>query len=476
MTPWETVLTHYTFPEKIGNVPFVPEPKQIETINTLADNINSGIWLDMGTGKTFVSTAIALYQRTRGYGRAVVVMPPLLVPQWGRWLKLISPALRVTEYQGAPAKRQGMSLNVDFVLVGVQIFKRDLARFQREFGGTQFVVVIDEATFIANIGTASHDTLFEFSAGMPRMLLTGTPANAPGDTYGLMKFTAPGVYRNKKTFENLHVEERDFYLKPIKWRDLDTLHRNLLTNSCRVLYQDMYGDLETPLYDLIHYNLHDDHQKLYNKLANEELLALEDGGKVDGTTANKLRHALGQIIINYGYFASDPKKSSAALEMIEEKLHALGDGKLVVFAHYRMSVALLVERLAAYGAAGINSEVSAARKDQNVQAFINDPAKRVLVIQYVSGGKGLDGLQHVCHTALCIEPCQQPRDFHQAVARLSRKGQRQRVHVLLPIARRTLQVKAFKNLITNDTLVNQVVRNAVELRHEIFGTTSTGEE
>lgn len=37
------------------------------------------------------------------------------------------------------------------------------------------------------------------------------------------------------------------------------------------------------------------HLKLYRKLAEEELLKLPDGGKIDATQATKLVHALGQI-------------------------------------------------------------------------------------------------------------------------------------------------------------------------------------
>jgi len=469
MTPWETVLDFYRFPERIGAIPFVPEPLQIESINELAEKNEAGIWLDMGTGKTFVSTACALFHRATTGCRCVVIMPPLLIRQWARWLRLISPALDIVEYRGNPKQRKALSLDADFVLVGVQIFKRDYDRFVAYFNGTNYCGIVDEATFVANINSANHEAVFEFLVGRPKFLLTGTPANNPADTYGLMKFTAPGVYRSKKHFENIHVEEFDFYDKPKEWKLLDVMNTNLMINSKRVLYQDMYSDIENPLYDPIQYDLDDDHTKLYRKLATEEMLKLDDGGKIEATSANKLRHALGQIVCNWGHFAGDPSKTSAAVEMIEEKLHALGSAKLVVFAHYKMTVRGLVGKLGKFGAVSVNSEVSEKQKDLNVQRFIDDPTCRVIVIQYVSGGKGLDGLQHACHTVLCIEPCQQPRDFHQAIARVQRRGQRFKVHVMLPVARGTLQVRGFRTLIENDTLINKVVRNAIDLRREIFG-------
>jgi superfamily II DNA/RNA helicase len=231
----------------------------------------------------------------------------------------------------------------------------------------------------------------------------------------------------------------------------------------------MYSDIEEPLMVPIEYDLEPAHYRLYTELAENELLKLPDGGKIEATTANKLRHALGQIIVNWGHFAGDPAKESAPIELVKEKLEELGGKKLVIFADYKLTVRCLVEKLAEHGAVAINSEVSDTQKERNIQRFINDPTCRVIVIQFISGGKGLDGLQHVCHHCLFIEPCQQPRDFWQAVARLKRTGQKNRVMVMLPIANKTVQRRGFKNLLENDTLVNQVVRNKSELRALIYG-------
>lgn len=474
MTPWELVLQHYRFPSEINGRPFNPLPLQIQVINERAPDPNAGFWLDMATGKTFVATACVLYHRIMWGNTAVVIMPPLLVVQWVRWLSLVTDLktgkpLTTTAYKGTPAQRAKLDLDADFVCAGVQIFKKDNRRFTEFFQNRPYSLIIDEATLAANVGSDNHDLLFTFSLAHPVLALTGTPANKPGDAYGLMKFSAPGTYRNKKQFENLHVAERDFFGNPAKWRDLDKLHQNLLINSSRVLYQDMYPASETPHFIPLEYDLEPTHHKLYCRLAEDEILKLPDGGKVDGTTAQRLRHALGQIIINYGHFSGDASDVSAGIEMIEETLSELGNGKLVVFADYRMTVRQIVTRFASVGAVAINSEVSETQKQKNLDKFKSDPGCRLIVIQFISGGKGLDGLQHVSNTCMFIEPCQQPRDFHQAYKRLDRPGQTQRVRVLLPIARGTLQVRAFHNLLYNDGVVNQVVRNVVDLRKEIFG-------
>lgn len=458
------MLAHYRFPDYI-----VPHPLQREVIDDTADLENSGQWLDMGTGKTMCATAIGLYHKLTRGNQVIVIMPPILIRQWGRWLASIKPALSVTEYRGTPTQRAALDLDMDFVLVGIQIFKRDFERFNQHFFAKAYTLVVDEATMVGNIQSENHKKVYDFGIGHAQIMLTGTPMNNVTDAYALMKFSAPGTYRNIRHFENTHVEERDFFNKPTKFCNLDQLADNLMVNSKRVLFEDMFPDTEEPLYIPTHYDLAPAHAKLYRKLAEEELLKLPDGGKIDATSANKLLHALGQIIINLPHFSGDPKDVSQTIDIVEQKLAELGQGKLVVFANYKLTVAHLKERLVKYGAVTINSEVSEKQKDKNLQAFMHDPDCRVLVAQFVSAGKGLDGLQHVCNHAFFVEPCQQPRDFHQAVARLKRLGQKKKVVVMMGIANGTTQVRGFKNLLENDTLVNKVIRNATELRNAIFG-------
>jgi len=396
-------------------------------------------------------------------------MPPILLKQWEKWLLSIKPAPSVVKYQGTPAERAAMSLDADFVLVGVQIFKKEYDRFVEHFEDKEVVVIIDEANMVSNIDTDNHSKLYDFCSGRKKMLLTGTPMNNPEDAYGLLKFVAPDIYRNKAQFLRIHCGAVDYFGRPTSWEKLDLLAENMKVNAKRVLLEDIYDEMPEVTYTPVVYDLDPKHLKLYRKLAEEELLKLPDGGKIDATTASKLLHALGQIVLNYGHFSGDPSLVSKSVDVAEELLAELGDGKLLIFAHYRMSVALLLEKLSAYGAVGVNSEVTAMQKEKNIAKFIEDPACRVLVAQVKSAGFGLDGLQHVASTVLYIEPCTSPRDFHQSVARLVRQGQRRPVSVYMGVASGTLQNRAFNNLMKNDALVNSVIRNSSDLRDLVMG-------
>lgn len=469
MTPFETVLQHYRFPEKIGDNPFVPHPLQIQAINDLAPLPGQGHWHGMGTGKTFIATAVALFHKITWGHSCIVIMPPLLLKQWQRWLKLIEPQLRVTVYAGTPAQRKALSLDADFVLVGVQIFKKERHLFIDHFKGRPFTLIVDEASqSLTSTASKSHQDVYDFHIGHPVLLLTGTPATNPLHAYAMLKFVAPGTYRNKKQFETVHVEERDFFGNPSRFCNLDLLAENLKKNSARILFEDMYKVTDPPMYAPLSYDLATEHYKLYRKLADEELLKLDDG-KIDATDANRLFHALGQIVVNWGHFASNPKLISNALYMVEEKIEELGGGKMLVFCHYRMTAALLQSYFGARCAGVINGDATPKAREKATDRFLDERKAQVLVLQAKSGGFGLDGLQHVCNTAFFIEPTQQPGTFHQAVARLYRTGQRSRVQVYLGIADGTLQNRAFRNLLKNDDVANTVIRNVTDLRAAIFG-------
>lgn len=467
MTPVELVLSHYKLPDRIKEL----HPLQVRAINEQAYLPNSGQWLGTGTGKTLVATMTSLWKKIRYGVPTVIIMPPLLVDQWVAWLEQFQPKLKVVAYQGTPKQREALSFNgSDFVVVGAQIFKKDYDRFMRHFLPLHPNVVVDEATMVCNVGTGTHEAIYDFAIGCNQELLTGTPVNNPMDAYGLLKFTNPGAYRNYKHFENMHVDGRDFFDRPNEFKNLGMLKAALAHNSQTILFSDMYPHMPDPLYIPYEYRLDPKHMKLYTQLAEQQLLVLPDGGKIEATTASKVMHALGQLIVNWGYFSQDDSNVSEAIKHVEQKLNEMGDGKLVVFANYKLSIAAIIKHLGPkYGAVAINSEVTQTQKQRHISSFINDSKCRVVAIQPKSGGYGLDGLQHVCNFAMFLEPCTIPRDFHQSVARLQRTGQRARVGVYLPTAAGTLQFRRFKQLLANDELMNQIVVTKAELREMIYG-------
>jgi SNF2 family DNA or RNA helicase len=465
-SPYEVVKEAYTLPLTLY-------PFQVEIVNELAPIDRDGEYAQVGTGKTPMSTIIALYRMiVAGYRHTVVAMPPILLMGWYRWLQRI-PEVTSVVYWGTPKERKQINLDRDFILMSMQIFKKDLAYLADYFEHLQVQGIVDEATSIKNVSSDNYKMTRDFYVGRPLQLLTGTPLTTPGDAYAYVKTVAPTIYRNQNHFNAVHVEERNFFKKVTKWCNLDLLAENMLVNSVRVLKREVLGGME-PLYIPMPYTLDAEHQKLYHKLGNEQLLILESGGKIDATTAPKLYQAMQQIVVNPDHFSGIPGMRSTGLDLLDEVLEQLNTGrpggdKLIVFANYKLTMRLLEKYLAKYNVAMIYGDVSPGKQINNLARFIDDPNCWVLAANPVSAGYGVDGLQHVCSNILFLELPRTPKDVEQSVGRLDRDGQKDRVTVRIATAEGTIQVRLKENLLNADALVNKVQGGFQDLRDAIYG-------
>lgn len=460
----DTVYARYTLPWPLY-------PYQVETVEELGQLPRAGYYLDPGTGKTACSTVSALYKKETRKAQTIVTMPPILLDGWAKFLRSIQPAPSVTIYRGTPKKRQQLDLDADFILVSLPIFKQDFDRFDEHFRGKPVTLINDEATSIKNIASANHKLVHNFMLNhdCDLMLLTGTPLTTPADAYAYVKLVAPGTYRNLGQFEKIHVAERDFFNNVKKWQHLDVLATNMEINAKRVIKEHVLDQLPPVTYSPMFYELAPAHLKLYTTLAEQQLLKLKDGGKIDATNASALWNNLQQIILNWAYFAQDEGLRPAGYDLVDEVLSELGNQKLLVFANYRMSNRMLVDYLKPHGAVAIYGEIGDKQKLRNKDRFIEDPACRVLVAQPTSAGYGVDGLQGVCSDILFLESPLTPTHFDQALSRLYRNGQMKGVNCRIAVANQTLQVRLHKSLLDKDDLVTQVVGKYDNLRSMIYG-------
>lgn len=467
-TPCDIVYEHYNFP-------FNPRPFQREVIDELGWLGRSGSYLSPGLGKTFTSTVIALLKKIQGdVETTLVLMPPILDRTWRKFLGQVThkdgTPLRVLSYRGTPAQRREMKLDGDFILMSMQIFKKDHGRIDAELGHTRVHVIVDEATCLKNVASDNHKKFRNFVAGHSFQLLTGTPLTTPMDAYAYVKLLAPSIYSSLAQFKRIHIEELDFYGNPKKWGNLDLLQENMSLNASFVRKEDVLLDLPAKNVIPLEYDLDPAHLKLYHHLVDAQLLQLPDGTKIDATQAQALRHALGQIIMSWGHFAGDPSKIAAGFDLIEETLDEIGDAKLVVFANYRMTNRAIVEHFREkYGAVAVYGDVSAKDKERNIARFCDDPSVRLITLQPKSGGVGVDGLQQVCSDCLFIEPPITPADWNQALSRLWRDGQTFITNVRMAVAYKTLQVRGVQGLVFKEELVMPLQYSKAELRGLLLG-------
>lgn len=335
------------------------------------------------------------------------------------------------------------------------------------------VLVADEAQALKSPKSQAHKSAKSFAAqegGSAVMLLTGTPIpNTLLDAYGLLKLLRPDSYSSLKTFKRMHLvynQNGDHIIDVI---NTALLSKRMKDCSRRVLKEDVF-DLEKAQIIQVPLRLHKDHQALYRKLVKERMLEV-DGQIIDAVQAQSLRMKCLRMVANPQPF-SDHIISSAPLERLRELCDELGVAhreKLVVFAHFRSTIEMLVEALTADG---LNPAVvyGGSRKHQEQKRkFIEDPDCRVFIANPKSGGVGLDGLQHVCRYACFVEPTSVPGDFKQACERLHRKGQERMVTVYLLRVTGTIAPRLIDSMVDKERAILQVTTDSRSLLSALLG-------
>lgn len=164
LLPYALVKQSYTLPFDLREFQEVRVDKQALLERT-------GLYWDVGTGKTSAATVMALYKKLIKGSQAIVLMPPILLKSWLRWLESIkgvkpTKAPTAVIYRGTPAERRQIPLDRDFTLMTIQVFKNDFEYLTRMFEQRPVTLVVDEATSIKNVASQNYKRVRDFLAGV----------------------------------------------------------------------------------------------------------------------------------------------------------------------------------------------------------------------------------------------------------------------------------------------------------------------
>lgn len=466
-TPVSTVLEQIKLPfEKLHKF-------QEEDINELAVWESSGLYWDLGLGKTIASAIIGCYKIIEGsFDTVYVLCPEVLISQWV--LTLEEMGVSVSAYRATPAKRKKINRDVDFLVMSYQIFQIDYDVLK----DANAYFIVDEATLLCNTQNLIYKMLMggevkktkkipgklipeEITRTFKKInrgscLLTATPINKPTDAYGLITITSPNIYRNYSQFLRVHVERYDYFDNPEVYVNLDMLSDNLLLGASRRLASD-YLDLPPIIFKTVKYDLAPAHLKLYEKLMDERMIEEDGRILIDALNASALYNWAQKLIFNpeEGGYLKDP----VGLEILDGLVDSVD--KFIMFGNYRMTNGKLMERYktgASYGA------ISSKKKREFIEAFKNGELKG-LEAHPKSGGFGLD--LPMCQQVFFPELPITPRDFSQCCGRVYRQGQKETVVVTTLVARGTIQETLFSRIQDKDTLMKEVVNTSRSLVEDL---------
>lgn len=425
---------------------------------------------EVGVGKTVVATVVATMWNS---DHTVIVVPPILNDQWAYWLKSVGHS-DISIYEGP--KRTLDMLNHRWVVMSHAIFRNDYEKINKFFANKDVAVIVDEAQWLKSAKSKLYRCTNNFIGESRKiLLLTGTPTSKPQDTYTYMKIKTPTIYRSFAHWEQLHVAERDIFKAITKYKNIDFLKKNFKLKASQRTKEEVFGFNLDPIFQPIRYRLSNKHQKLYEKLAEEQLLLLPDGGKVDATTSQRLRNALQQIVVNFSKYSGDPKDVSTAFDLIENTIEEVDPlnkrkSKLTIWTNYKSTTASVTQYLQnKYGSRAVVAAYSDADSKASIKAILGDEECRILVVHPRSGGVGLDGLQKVCWENLLLETPTSPIEVRQLIGRTSRTGAVHKATFRIAQAIGTLQTGMFESLLANDALASEIEWDKKSLRDEIFG-------
>jgi hypothetical protein len=468
----EALLTLYPLPNTPDGKPFILKGWQVEDIGTLIQWDRVGAFLPVGSGKTVIATLVALAWAD---DIRVVVLPPILVKQWVKWLHSIDSAGNAVAYKGTVKERNAIDLSKSrWWVMSYGIFKNDMPRLTREAHGKSVALIVDEAQNIKNAKSKIFIACERFAAGQRLIEMSGTELNSPADAYAHIKIKTPGVYSSYGQFERIHVGKRDFFEKPLEWANLDLLNTNLYLQAVQRTKEEVHAHVPEARYMPLEYELDPKHLALYNKLCDEQVLELEGGGKVDGTTQQNLYNFSQQIILNWAHFADDPTVRPAAFDLIDSLIEQSSFGtqhgpkKFIVWTWFIESNDVVSAYLRSLYPGRVVQAYGPGDSQKAVDAFMEDPETWWLVANPGSAGAGLNP-QYICYNSLFLEIPTRTIAFRQSAGRIDREGQTENANIWLAIASGTIQEHLYKNLLTNDALVQKVQGNPRDLRKIIHG-------
>jgi SNF2 family DNA or RNA helicase len=379
---------------------------------------------DMGLGKTL--QAIAALS-----GRALVVCPTSVLPNWQAELARFRPGLSVRVHHGA-----GRSLDpaADVTLTTYALLRGD----QALLAGVRWdTVVLDEAQAIKNPESQTARAAHALDAGF-RVALTGTPVeNRLEELWSQLHFSCRGLLGGRAAF----VEE---VARPVAAGDAEAARRLrerirpfVLRRRKSEVARDLPPRIETTLFA----ELDAEERAVYDALRlatrDEVVRKLREGAGVMAALEALLR--LRQAACHRGLVPGQDAATSAKVELLLETLtQAVGEGhKALVFSQWTSLLDRVEPHLAAAGLAFARLDGATADRGAVVAAFQAEGGPPVMLLSLKAGGTGLN-LTAADHVFL-LDPWWNPAVEDQAADRAHRLGQERPVIIHRLVARETVE-------------------------------------
>lgn len=426
---------------------------QQECVDYLRDRKAVLIGDDMGLGKTAEAIALDRIRRIRqpdisDKPLTLVVTYIAIIPAWVKQFQMWNPELKVCAIN--PKKRDDflddLLLEESDVYIchpqAIRLIQADLQEHE------WFHIIYDECHFLQN-RKAKQTIAAKTISGFYKTGLSGTPAfDKPDDLWSILNWLYPKYWSSYWRFVDEHIVTTEYngYKTAVGVKNTEKLQKEMKTFYVRRLKEEVLTDLPDKYFTRIEVDLDPKQFRAYEEMRKEMLAWIGENEDTPLATQDVIAQLirLQQFSAAYATLNEETNKvlltePSSKLDAVMEIINSTNE-PIVIFSQFSQVIKLLAVRLEK---AGIGHGIYTGDTPPEVRAEIieNFQNKKIQVFAGTiqAGGTGIT--LTAASTVVFIDITWSGATNNQAIDRLHRIGQKNAVHIVHIVARRTLDAK-----------------------------------
>ncbi|MBO8158851.1 MAG: DEAD/DEAH box helicase [Thermosyntropha sp.] len=445
-----------------------PYRHQIHAFNLGISRNAAAFFMEMGTGKTLPSIAVAGHRYLRGkIHRLLVVCPASVMPVWKQEFEKFADFPYRVEILDGPVKKRCQTLaerkDTDALQVVVLNYEGARNMVEELLSWAPDMLIFDEAHRVKTPGSQQSKALARIGRiTRYRLALTGTPiTNNPLDVYGIYRTLDPSIFGTSFwAFKNRYAIMGGWEGKQVVgYQHIEELAEKIHRVAFRVKKDECLDLPEmTDVYRTCH--LEPKAQAIYGQMVRESVAELEAGETVIAANVLSKLLRLSQIA---GGFLDGQQVSTAKLNLLSEILDDLEGQKIVIFARFTKEKEAIEKLLAKKKIDFVSLDGSTPMEERGalVERFQTDPNCQVFVGQITAAGTGIT--LHAAHTAIFYSCSFSYSDLDQARSRLHRSGQKHPVTNIFLVCQGTVDEKIHRALAEKRDIAATIIDNWKEI-------------
>lgn len=375
---------------------------------------------------------------------SLIVVPTSLVHNWANEIKKFTPQLKLYKHIGH-TRRKGGELtrafyNFDIVITTYGTIRNDYLLFKPT---TFKYLILDESQSIKNSESKTYQSVIELKA-QNRIAITGTPIeNSLSDLWSQMHFLNRGLLGSQPFFKKefiIPIEKLNDEQKQVR---LQNLIRPFILRRTK---EEVASDLPALTEQISYCEMSEEQESVYEReksaIRNKLLDNLKSSGGLrtqimvlQGLT--RLRQLANHPAMLSGYEQLESGKFEEVMLNLENLMAE--NHKVLMFSSYVKHLSLFENEFSKRNWDFCLLTGQTQNRAQVIDAFQNDPKKRIFLISLKAGGVGLNLTS--ADYIFILDPWWNPAAENQAISRAHRIGQDKKVFVYRFITENTIEEK-----------------------------------